>query len=239
MIFYRCITKIRAISFDLDDTLYDNHPFMIKSEKKLLEFIQSNFPATAEKDIHYWRSCRAEVIKKKPELISDMGKLRSQTLRMGFYKCGYTGLDLTCAVDQSFEYFYYQRSNFKVDKAICSLLSELAAKLPLVAITNGNVNLQQIGIHDYFETCYHANVNHPMKPDRSMFDLARGHLALPAKQILHVGDNLEKDVMGAKQAGFSSAWWACNRPMDLRQESTTVLPDVTLESLEELLTLVL
>ena len=76
-----------------------------------------------------------------------------------------------------------------------------------------------------------------MKPSRHMFDEAVRLLDVPAEQILHVGDNLEKDVYGAVAAGMQSAWFACNRPMDIRTEAVRVLPHVELARLDELHTL--
>jgi putative hydrolase of the HAD superfamily len=77
-----------------------------------------------------------------------------------------------------------------------------------------------------------------MKPSQVMFDLAKNHLGMASHEILHVGDNLEKDVMGARKAGFKTAWYAINRQMDLMNEATSVLPDIELSSLSELLELV-
>lgn len=239
MIFFRPIAKIGAISFDLDDTLYDNHPYMMIAEQRLISFIHQQFPLAADKELKFWRSCKAEVLANAPEFASDMGLLRFNTLQTGFEKSGYKGQSLIQAVQQCFDHFYFLRSDFQVDETVCSLLSKLAERVPLVAITNGNVNLTQIGIAQYFEFSLHANLAQPMKPDPCMFDLARQKIGCDAKQILHVGDNLEKDVMGARHAGYSSAWWACNRPMSLNDECPTVLPDIQLESLEELLALVL
>lgn len=239
MIFFRSLSKIHALSFDLDDTLYDNHPCMISAEKGLLAFIHSQFPKCKNTDALFWRTCKKQVLGNTPEFASDMGKFREASLTLGLSKCGYSDTELKSAVKTSFDYFYFLRSDFKVDKTICSLLEKLADKVPLVAITNGNVNLQQIGIQQYFQFCLHANLEQPMKPNIRMFNLASEKLAIKPANILHVGDNLEKDVMGAKNAGFKSAWWACNRPMLLSAEPVTVLPDVQLNSLEELVELVL
>ncbi len=39
MIIYKPTTKISAMTFELDDTLYDNWPYIIEAEKGLLNFI--------------------------------------------------------------------------------------------------------------------------------------------------------------------------------------------------------
>lgn len=39
------------------------------------------------------------------------------------------------------------------------------------------------------------------KPDRAIFDEAARRLALPADRILHIGDSLETDLVGSRNAG--------------------------------------
>ncbi len=235
MKFYRPIQQVKAMSFDLDDTLYDNHPLMITAEKKLLNFIRTEYNKCANTDIRFWRSHKATALKQTPELCNDMGELRRRTLLAGFHQQGYRGAALSDATKQSFDYFYFERSHFKVDKTVCSLLEKLANHFPLVAITNGNVNLSQIGIADYFSACFKANLQQPMKPHAKMFELTSAFLDLPAHNILHIGDNMEKDVFGARSAGFSTAWFACNRDMTLNREPVYALPDIELSTLQDLL----
>lgn len=238
MKFYRYINKVKAFSFDLDDTLYDNHPLMLIAEKKLLSFIRTSFESCADTDIGFWRAHKVQALRQNPALCNDMGALRRQTLTRGFQQKGYKSNILDAAVEQSFDYFYFERSNFKVDKTICSLLGKLAEQVPLVAITNGNVNLEQIGIAEYFSTCFKASLSQPMKPHGKMFVQTADYLNLPALNIMHVGDNMEKDIMGGRAAGFSTAWFACNRAMNIKHESISVLPDIELSALSDLLTLV-
>lgn len=42
MRFYRQLATIVVITFDLDDTLYDNRPVIDKTEQELLNFIRRN-----------------------------------------------------------------------------------------------------------------------------------------------------------------------------------------------------
>ncbi len=68
-----------------------------------------------------------------------------------------------------------------------------------------------------------------------MFEQAADKLGIAPQHILHVGDNLQKDVYASINAGFQSAWYACNRPMALQLEKVSVLPHVVLDNLSELL----
>lgn len=234
MIVYKPVNNVKAMTFDLDDTLYDNWPFIIEAERLLLDYLSNNYPSSSALTKQDWRDLKTQALRDDPSLWSDMGDLRRDTLTRGLRASGYQAEKLEKAVADCFDYFYFQRSNFEVSAQICAILSDLSESMPLVAITNGNVNLEQIGIAQYFTHTYKANRTQTMKPSPIMFDLAAKKLALPREQILHVGDNAEKDVWGAFNAGFLSAWYACNRPMDIRSENMKVLPNIHLASLSEL-----
>ena len=238
MIFYRRWRPVKALSFDLDDTLYDNHPHIIRAEKLMFAYMKEHYPMTKHIDRSFWRNHRNTIIRQEPQLKSDMILLRQKTLKAGFSALGLQGRPLKEAVDRVYDRFYVERSNFKIDPKIASTLKQLALKVPLVAITNVNVDLERVGIQPFFKHCFHASVQRPMKPSRVMFDKARDFLRLDSQDILHVGDNLEKDIMGGCQAGFKTAWYAINRPMDLNRETTSVLPDVQISCLSDLLALV-
>jgi putative hydrolase of the HAD superfamily len=44
MRFYRPVGLISAITFDLDDTLYDNRPVILRTEQESLLFVQQYHP---------------------------------------------------------------------------------------------------------------------------------------------------------------------------------------------------
>lgn len=234
MIFYRRIEPIHAITFDLDDTLYNNHPLMVVAERQLMEFMHSRYPASRNITRQSWKEIKQSLLRNTPDLASDMGQLRLRTIKQGLSDSGYCEPELSHGAQVCFERFYHYRSDFTVAPEILDTLQKLSGKVPLVAITNGNVNLQQIGIAPYFSACFKANLRCPMKPHPHMFNLAQQHLDIPARHILHVGDNLEKDVKGAIDAGFQSAWHACNRAMWLGGENVQVLPHLSVNRLSQL-----
>lgn len=44
MHFYRRLQRPAALTFDLDDTLYDNHPVIVRSEQAALDFYAAASP---------------------------------------------------------------------------------------------------------------------------------------------------------------------------------------------------
>ena len=237
MKFYRRWQPVKAMTFDLDDTLYDNHPHMRRSEQATLAHIHAHFPAAHHTDFGFWRGQRAALLQQRPELINDVAELRRLGLTAGFSACGLGGNELLQAVENVYEYFYFTRSDFTVEASVHKIMATLAERLPLIAITNGNVNLQQIGIADYFQHSLHASLQQPMKPAPHMFKQAAEILNLAPECILHVGDNLEKDVWGGRSAGFKTAWYAIAREMNLNYQTGQTLPDVQLDQLDDLLEL--
>ena len=235
MIFYKKVCPFQAITFDLDDTLYDNNVHMPVAESAFMAELHQAFPETTNIAKSEWRQYRVNALNLQPQLKNDMGELRKHILRQLFESLGLSGSALSAAIEHSFARFYFHRSNFKVEDNIHSLLKSLAERYPLVAITNGNVNLEQIGLSPYFKHTFKAHLDQPMKPHGAMFEATQCALNLAANRILHVGDNLHNDVLGAIKAGFQSAWYAHDRAMMVKEESMFLLPNVQLNKLTELL----
>ncbi|GFD93699.1 flavin mononucleotide phosphatase [Alteromonas sp. KUL156] len=242
MQFFRSINHIDAMTFDLDDTLYNNDPIIRRAEQALQAHIAQYHPEAAKLTSQDWLQLKRAAIARDRRLASDMGQLRRVVLTAALSGTSADKLDvevnnrgeLSEAVEACFNCFYDARSNFDLADDVHHVLKALSSKRPLLGITNGNVNAQKIGIEGYFETILHASTTRPMKPAREMFDEAADHLGIAPKHILHVGDNLIKDVKGAINAGYQAAWFACNRQMKLANEPVSVLPHIALDNLNEL-----
>lgn len=235
MIVYRPIHAIKAITFDLDDTLYDNYPTIAQAEAKLKQKMSAHFPQAAQVPNTELHALKRKFIAEDRRLAWDMGKLRLKTLKH------ILALDTQDHIEEAaqglFDYFYSERSKVCISEEVYHTLSALSKRVPLVAITNGNVNAAQAGMSQYFNTVLHASIEQPAKPHTHMFAQATELLALSPDRILHVGDSLINDVYGAYKAGFQSAWFAINRPMNLNNERIKALPNFQLDNLSELLLL--
>ena len=242
MQFFRSINHVDAMTFDLDDTLYDNEPIIRRAEQALQAHIAKYHKKAAALTPNDWQHLKRAAIVKDRRLASDMGQLRRVVLTAALSGTSADKLEIEAsksdevseAVETCFNCFYDARSNFELAEDVHRALKTLSDRLPLVGITNGNVNAQKIGIDGYFKTILHASTARPMKPARDMFDEAATCLNIAPNYILHVGDNIIKDVKGAINAGYQAAWYACNRPMKIANEPVSVLPHVALDNLNEL-----
>ena len=194
---------IRAITIDLDDTLWAIGPVIRRAEFVLREWLETHVPAVADK--HPPESIariRKRVLREHPGMAHDLTFVRRQVLsRMG-HGAG-IGDDF---VDDAFEAFDAARNTVELYPEAAEALESLARRYPLVAVTNGNARLERIGIDHLFAGAVSARDVGEAKPHRSMFDAALKAAGEPASATLHVGDHPEHDVHGAKLAGLDAAW---------------------------------
>lgn len=229
---YRQIPKIAAISFDLDDTLYDNVPIINRAEAELIHWLSQQFPQQAEAaQSHFWRQCKHQVIKQNSTLANDVTQCRKAALDFGFASLGVQDdTERAALVESGMQTFMHWRNQILVSTQVETLLADLSKQLPLVVITNGNADISQLPIAQYFTAIYAANTQHPMKPSPAMYYTASKQLGITPEELLHIGDSTSSDILGARNANSPSVWFnPTEQALDAR-----ILPDVEINDLEEL-----
>ncbi len=238
MKFYRCIAPIKAMTFDLDDTLYDNYPVIVRMERELLSWLQKTHPAVAHMQKSDWLKVKKRVLQQAPELKSDVTLCRLIQLKQGFLDVGYDDIKAQSAATEGLQVALDWRSRFDVPQQSLELLAKLSEKIPLLAITNGNVDLDKVGLTPYFHSVLKAGPDGFAKPATDMFAKAQRILDLPAENILHVGDHIVTDVQGAKLAGFAACWFNGVNNNVVQFPTARTLPDLEIHHLQPLLTLI-
>ncbi len=194
---------IRAITIDLDDTLWEIHPVIHRAERLLREWLDVNYPqTTAMFSIEDTRELRREVTETHAAMSHDLTFLRRAVLaRMG-HAAGYgDGF-----VDAAMAVFDDARNSVELFPEVRPALSALRKKYVLIAVTNGNANLEKIGINDLFDAFVSARHAGAAKPSGRIFRKAVEAGGAQAGQTLHVGDHPHYDVNGAREAGLRTAW---------------------------------
>jgi len=231
---YRKLEPIKAISFDLDDTLYSNQPNMRAASQKMVAYFQNIFNSDKPYDFNYWLPFKKQAIAQRPALKHDVAEVRVQCYYLGFIEHGYSEEEALKKARDAVDYFVIERSNFSVPEDIHTLLQDLKSKYTLISISNGNVDTKAIGIDKYFDLILHADLNQRQKPSRDMFDIACNTFGLKANEILHVGDCGKADIRGAMLAGLQSAWF----PRYNVGKPVSILPTIELSDINELRCLV-
>jgi len=214
MRFYRRLKLFKAISFDLDDTLYNNRPVMISIEKEMDNYFQAiffDYDLTFNRS--YWPPFRHLALQNNADLSHDVVQMRFQCYRLGFLALQLSEEDAIEQAQAGLDYFISLRSDFTVPKASHDMLAALSQKFPLVSISNGNVDTQALGIAHYFQYIHHAGYQSDeanqllkQKPAIDMFTLVCQQLAIKPEELLHVGDCGIADIHGALEAGCQTVW---------------------------------
>lgn len=89
MLFYRPLASIQALTFDLDDTLYDNRPVIKQVEEKVTEWLLSEHPITATRPLAWWLAMKRDIARRFPEQCHDVSQWRYLQVQHGLLELGY------------------------------------------------------------------------------------------------------------------------------------------------------
>ena len=222
-------SQIRAISLDLDDTLWPIWPTIERAEAVLLQWLQAHAPLTAHmfSSTPMLRALRVQVEQERPDLRHNLMQLRIESIRRALR---HAGEDEALAMP-AFEVFFAERQRVQLYDDALPALEFLAARWPVVAVTNGNSDLQRIGIAHFFQDCWNVERAGVAKPDAGIFHQAAAALNVPPHQVLHVGDDAKLDAVAAIDAGMHAVWLN-RRALDWPQQGACA--PITVASLHEL-----
>ncbi len=225
---------IAAITLDLDDTLWPIEPVIARAEERLDAWLKIHCPrAAAAYPIAAMRGLRERVAAENPHLSHDFTAQRCLSLRHALIPHGYG----EAHVDAAFAEYYAARNEVDCYADVLPALERLAARYPLVSLSNGNADLRRIGLDRFFRFSVSARDCGVGKPAPAIFHAACAGLNLPTHAVLHVGDDAELDVAGAHAAGLRSAWinrngsaWSGAAPPHISVRSLHELADCLLQA---------
>ncbi len=195
--------QIRAVSLDLDDTLWPVAPAILGAEQHLHEWLRAQHATVAATwPIAALRRLREQIASERPDLAHDYSTQRMLTLERAFATCGFGGEH----VEAAYEVYFAARNRVDCYPDVEPALAALAARVPVVSISNGNADLARIGLRAHFRHCLSARECGFAKPAAAIFHDACARLGLAPQHVLHVGDDPLLDVIGARAAGLRTAW---------------------------------
>lgn len=224
------LSGIKAISFDVDGTLWDFEGAMWRGlEAVLREVRRINPDGTEGLTVDYLD--RAWVLERDRQwgTITDLVKLRHDAMRRTFSGIDRQGNGLADrATDAYFE--ERNRDNRPFDDVVPGL-EALRGTYRLGTLTNGNMRPERLGLQKHFDfivmSVEHGGIE---KPDPRIFEIAVREARCEPHELLHVGDHIEYDVRGANDTGVRSVW--LNRAGE--SPASDVRPDLEVTSLREL-----
>jgi HAD superfamily hydrolase (TIGR01549 family) len=219
--------SIRALTLDLDDTLWPVLPALERADQAVDAWLQQHHPEVARAwPITAMRELRARVAAERLDLAHDFTTQRQLTLQRVFDASGI----VEAPIDTLWEIYFAARNQVELYPDTLAALERIAAHWPLASLTNGNADLARVGIERHFVHHVCARDHGAAKPDPGIFLAAAQLLGVAADEVLHVGDDPAMDVRGAREAGLHSAWINRERrpwPADMGPPPELDLPDMT------------
>ncbi|GAB7528698.1 HAD family hydrolase [Pseudomonas sp. 3A(2025)] len=224
---------IKLITFDLDDTLWDNAPAIMGAETLLRDWLSEHAPRLGPVPVEHLWAIRTRLISEEPGLKHRISSLRRRVLFHALEDAGYDPDEAQDLADRSFEAFLQGRHQVQVFPEVLPTLEILAKTYTLGVITNGNADVRRLGLADYFNFALCAEDLGIGKPDPTPFLEALSRARCEPAHAVHIGDHPEDDIAGAQRAGLRAIWYnpqgkvwdADNRP-DAEIHNLSQLPEV-------------
>ncbi|ABM61055.1 HAD family hydrolase [Halorhodospira halophila] len=198
---------LRALTFDLDDTLWSVDDVLAAAEQTLHDYLRDAYPVVAERfDPDTMRQLRRELAAARPELTRNATTLRRATMAEIARSCGIDGAAAERFVEQTFAVFLEARqSRVAPFPEVLPALRDLAGRFRIGVITNGNADVYRTELGPYVHFVVRGvDIDIP-KPEPEIFALACEHAGAPPGEVLHVGDDPDSDAAGALAAGMQAA----------------------------------
>jgi len=220
------------IFFDLDNTLWDFRTNMKETFAEIFQELDlsairgrfDEFVSLFDKNNEqYWIAYRKGLVKKEVLRI----KRFSDTLEsLGMH-------DDDTAMQMADLYLQRVSRKANVFPGVHETLAYLKEKYALYIITNGFVEIQtnkleSSGLSRYFSRIFMAEATGFQKPDKRFFYHALSSVNAKKSGSLMVGDDMEADMMGAREAGIDQVFF---NPLGIKHE---IRVTYEIQSIEEL-----
>jgi FMN hydrolase / 5-amino-6-(5-phospho-D-ribitylamino)uracil phosphatase len=172
---------LRAITFDLDDTLWPSAPTLARAEQRAHAWIAANAPPVAARwPIVELRELRMSLYRAHPELHHNLLQIRRLAMHAAFEQAGVTGNAADELIEQSLKVFMAARHEVDLYPEVRDCLARLSQRYALAALTNGNADVTVIGLGHFFAAKISPHTHGVIKP--------------------------ELDIRGARGAGMPALW---------------------------------
>ncbi|MDN6180004.1 MAG: HAD family hydrolase [Halomonas subglaciescola] len=211
---------LHAITFDLDDTLWDNAGVMEFTEHGHYRWLREALAAWREaqgeaalpgiqahaEGLDDYVARRLRLAREVPERRGDFTWLRLRALEEQLEANGLNRSAALMWAAAAMNEFHRLRLQVTPHPEADPLLARLSQRYRLAAITNGNIHLARQPLAHHFPVAIAAGEILAPKPDPRAFLTALDRLQTRPEHAMHVGDSWEEDILPANALGMRAAW---------------------------------
>ncbi len=198
---------IRLLTFDLDDTLWELAPVLVRAEAIAYTWLQQHVPAvTSQFSCEQLREMRLQIARDNPHLAHRVTEMRVRGLHAAMERAGIANDLIENLVEQAFAAFLHARHDIELFDDAERVLLDLKNRFQLAAITNGNFDIARAGLDRFFDFAVSAEKLARAKPHPEPFLRALAIANCEPYECIHIGDDIENDVRGAQRLGMHTIW---------------------------------
>jgi putative hydrolase of the HAD superfamily len=213
---------IRAVLFDLDDTLYDREELVRRVITDQYDIFQDEL-----------RSVPKETFVGRAVQLDDHGYADKRALYATVVAECRLAPDLIDRLVENFWTSYDEKCRLPDDTSV-TLQTLRKNGIKLGVVTNGSTERQQrklnsLGISSWFDVVLISEAEGIKKPAPEIFHRALRRCGVEAADAIFVGDHPETDIRGALQAGLRAVWkvtpyWPCTHAVPFVRRLSEILP---------------
>ena len=205
------MSKIKLITFDLDDTFWDIRRTIVEAEINSRKWIEDRIGKKIEwGTFEDFLKIRNELIKEDSSLDYDLGMLRKKMIAHHTKKYFANKKDLDVFIEEAYKFFLGERHKVKFYDGVIPVLKKLSLKYKLGVLTNGNADVKKLGMGNIFDFSVSSMDVKSNKPQQGHFLKAKELSKVKFENTLHVGDHPVNDILGARRLGINVMWFNLN-----------------------------
>lgn len=200
---------IKAVIFDLDDTLYEYKRINELAIKELCTYTCNSFKITEQEfeEAFLWARMQTKDVLKNTAACHNRLLYCQKLLE-------YIGENPVCsALDMYDIYWNYMLEHMSLNDGVLEVFEYCRKQKISIGICSDltihiqHRKLRRLGIAQYIDAIVTSEEAGAEKPSKVMFEMIMEKLNVTADEVLFIGDSLEKDVIGAEKCGIKGIWY--------------------------------
>lgn len=199
---------IRAIIFDVDDTLYSFKGAHEASLPALRRYVEEKLGLDGEEFVHRYDG----MMEKQRIRSGENAAMHNRYIRFQMMLEEY-GLPLRHVLPLNDFYWREVLSHSVAEPGVVESMDQLRAEGIRIGIGTDMTldwqleKLETLGLMDRIDFMVSSEEAGAEKPTRSFFDLCLAKAECRKEECMFLGDNIYKDALGAKNYGFYGVWY--------------------------------
>ena len=195
------MNRIKVIAFDLDDTLWEVTPVLLRAEATLNQWLGEKVESLRY-SVEEMRGLRHEVLAADPSLAGKVTELRRRLIEEAMLRSGIAATDAVRLSEDAMEVFLHARNQIELFDGALEVIQDLSRAYVLGVLSNGNADIRRLGLSRYFHFAYSAEDVGAPKPHANLFQAALDKTGTSPAEMVYVGDDPFLDVDAANRLGI-------------------------------------